>query len=237
MGISQRCRAIGHLGREILLFTGIIQDIGKIEKVERKSQGLLLRIATRLDLATTKPGDSIAVDGACLTVIHKAPPAFSVEVGKETLDRTALSQAKEGQAVNLETALRMSDFLSGHFVTGHVDGTGKIIGILPEGNSFRYRFRTPGRIARYLIEKGSIAVDGISLTVAQCQGPEFSVSVLPYTADHTTLGRKKVGDDVNLEADMIAKYVEKFLQRQEGGREKESRLDLSFLAEHGYIKK
>jgi len=219
------------------LFTGIIQDIGKIDKIDRKGQGLELRISTRLDLSGTRLGDSIAVDGACLTVIHKAPSAFSVEVGKETLERTTLSLTREGQAVNLEMALKMSDSLSGHFVTGHVDGIGKIIGILPEGSSLRYRFRASGGIARYLIEKGSITVDGISLTVAECQGPEFSVSVLPYTAHQTTLGQKGVGDPVNLEADMIAKYVEKFVQREEGEKGKESRVSLSFLADHGYIKK
>lgn len=217
------------------MFTGIIQDIGRVQRVERRSGGLLLTIETRLDLGPTRMGESIAVDGACLTVIQKAMGSFSVEIGKETLERTTFSQVREGQGVNLEMALRMTDSFSGHFVTGHVDGVGKIIGVVSEGNSWRYRFRAPGGIARYLIEKGSIAVDGISLTVAECQGSEFSVSVLPYTADRTTLGRKKAGDPVNLEADMIAKYVEKFVFRNEG--QQNSRVSLTFLAEHGYIKK
>ncbi len=219
------------------MFTGIIQDIGKIQRAERRNQGLYLAIGTRLDLETTKLGDSIAVDGACLTVIQKWSSAFAVEVGKETLERTALSRAKEGQAVNLEMALKMTDSLSGHFVTGHVDGTGEIIDMASEGSSFRYRFRAPAATARYLIEKGSIAVDGISLTVAECQGEEFSVSVLPYTVNQTTLSRKRAGDPVNLEVDMIAKYVEKFVHPGPKSETEDSRISLSFLAEHGFIKK
>jgi riboflavin synthase len=219
------------------LFTGIIQDIGKIREVERKSQGLILSLGTRLDLGATRLGDSIAVDGVCLTVIQKGSSTFSVEVGKETLERTALSQVEEGQAVNLEMALKVTDSLSGHFVTGHVDGTGTISGFFSEGSSWRYHFQAPGKVTRYLIEKGSIAVDGISLTVADCRGPEFSVSVLPYTANQTTLGRKKVGDAVNLEADMIAKYVEKFVRSGDGVQLEDSRITQSFLAEHGFVKK
>lgn len=219
------------------MFTGIIQDIGNVQKVERKNEGLILSIGTRLDLGPTRLGDSISVDGACLTVVQKGSSTFSVEVGKETLERTTLSRVKEGQAVNLEMALKMTDSLSGHFVTGHVDGTGTISGFFSEGSSWRYHFQAPGQVARYLIEKGSISVDGISLTVAECRGLEFSVSVLPYTANQTTLGRKKVGDAVNLEADMIAKYVEKFVHPGDGVQSQESRVTPSFLAEHGYIKK
>ncbi len=219
------------------MFTGIIQDIGKIQRLERRDQGLRLDIATLLDLSAVKLGDSVAVDGACLTVIQKTPSTFSVEAGKETLERTTLSTEREGQRVNLETSLRMSDPLGGHFVSGHVDGTGEIIEKKEEGNSLRYRFRAPQEISRFLIEKGSVAVDGISLTVAECQDQEFSVSVLRYTADQTTLGRKKVGDRVNLEADMIAKYVEKFTRPGEKKESKESRLNLPFLAEHGFVKK
>jgi riboflavin synthase len=219
------------------LFTGLIQDIGKIQRIARRDQGLELTISTRLDLNGTRLGDSIAVDGACLTIIQKSPSGLAAEVGKETMDRTTLSRGKEGRAVNLEMALKMSDSLSGHFVTGHVDGTGEIIGIVPEGISFRYRFRVDPSVARYLVEKGSIAVDGISLTVAGCEGQEFSVSVLPYTLAQTTLGQKAVGDSVNLEGDLIAKYVEKFLRPGENAEAGKSRLSLSFLEEQGFIKK
>ena len=219
------------------MFTGIIQDIGKIQRLERRDQGLRLDIATLLDLSAVKLGDSVAVDGACLTVIQKTPSTFSVEAGKETLEQTTLSTEREGQRVNLETSLRMSDPLGGHFVSGHVDGTGEIIEVNPEGNSLRYRFRAPQEIGRFLIEKGSVAVDGISLTVAECQDQEFRVSVLSYTAQKTTLGMKKAGDRVNLENDMISKYVAKFVSQQTGSAREGSRLDWSFLAEHGFVKK
>ncbi len=222
-----------------ILFTGLIQDIGKIQRAERRDRGLELTIATGLDLSGVRIGDSIAVDGACLTVIQRTPPNFIAEVSKETLERTTLARAREGQPVNLEPALKMTDALGGHFVTGHVDGTGEVTGIVPEGNSFRYRFRVPPSVARYLIAKGSIAVDGISLTVADCEGEEFSASLLPYTLQQTTLGKKKAGDPVNLEGDLLAKYVEKFLRPEEGpGKGKSnSRLSLSFLEEQGFIKK
>jgi riboflavin synthase len=130
----------------------------------------------------------------------------------------------------------MSDPLGGHLVSGHVDGTGEILEIVPEGNSWRYRFRVPREIGRYLVEKGSVAVDGISLTVAECADEEFAVSVIPHTARSTTLGEKKAGDRVNLESDLIAKYVEKFLRQKEGPDQRPSRIDSAFLARHGFSK-
>jgi riboflavin synthase len=138
--------------------------------------------------------------------------------------------------VNLETALKLSDPLGGHLVSGHVDGTGEILEVVPEGNSWRYRFRVPREIGRYLIEKGSVAVDGVSLTVAECGVEEFAASVIPHTALSTTLGRKKAGDRVNLENDLIAKYVEKFLRPREDPEGRPSRIDASFLAQHGFLK-
>jgi riboflavin synthase len=133
-------------------------------------------------------------------------------------------------------ALRMSDPLGGHLVAGHVDGTGEIEEISPEGDSLRYRFRVPLEIGRYLIEKGSVAVDGISLTVAECHDQEFSVSILPHTAERTTLGKKKAGEKVNLENDLIAKYVEKFLRQEKRAERKSSPIDEAFLAKHGFRK-
>ena len=193
-------------------------------------------ISTQLDLGIVKIGDSIAVDGVCLTVVRLSSRAFAVEVSPETLQRTTLRQVKDGQTVNLEMPLKMADPLGGHLVSGHVDGTGEVIEITPRGNALWYRFRVPPEIAHYLIEKGSVAVDGISLTVAGVQDREFSVSVIPHTAEKTTLGKKKAGDQVNLEIDQIAKYVEKFLrQRNEPVRES-SRIDAAFLAEHGFAK-
>ena len=218
------------------MFTGLIQDIGKIQSVGRKGGGLSLLISTRGGLKSAKIGDSIAVDGVCLTIVQVSGRSFTVEVSPETIQRTTLSIAREGQPVNLETALKMSDPLGGHLVAGHVDGTGEIIEIVPEGNSRRYRFRVPREIGHYLIEKGSVAVDGISLTVAECGEEEFSVSVIPHTEAATTLGKKKAGDRVNVENDLIAKYVEKFVRQEGRMLKKNSRIDESFLAEHGFTK-
>jgi riboflavin synthase len=218
------------------LFTGLIQDLGKIRSLERRGEGAFLTVATGLALNDVRVGDSIAVDGVCLTVIRLGSGAFTAEVSPETLGRTTLARARAGRAVNLEKSLRVSDFLGGHLVSGHVDGTGEVAGIVVEGNSWRYRFRAPEEIARYLIEKGSVAVDGISLTVAELAEPEFAVAVIPHTAQTTTLGIRKAGDPVNLEIDPLAKYVEKFLRQAERPAGKGSRLDAAFLAEHGFLK-
>lgn len=218
------------------MFTGIIQDKGRVMSVERQSSGLSLEISTNLDLSSLKIGDSIAVDGVCLTVVKLTGPTFLVEVSPETRQRTTLARIKAGQEVNLEMPLKMSDPLGGHFVAGHVDGPGEIVAIIPEGNSQRYYFRTSPEITKYLIPKGSVAIDGISLTIVDCQGEEFSVVVIPHTAARTTLGKKKVGDQVNLEVDLLAKYIEKFMDRQEVIKPRQSKIDESFLAEHGYIK-
>jgi riboflavin synthase len=220
----------------IKLFTGLIQDVGKIQAMEPRGGGVRLRISTRLDPGSVKIGDSISVDGVCLTVVEAGGTNFTVEASPETLRRTTLSGARRGQRVNLETALRVSDLLGGHLVAGHVDGTGEIMEIAPEGNSWRYRFRVPREIGRYLVEKGSISVDGISLTVAECTDRGFAVSVIPHTAQTTTLGEKKAGDRVNLENDLIAKYVEKFLRPGEEQDRKSSALEASFLAKHGFMK-
>ena len=218
------------------MFTGLIQDMGKIESIDRRGEGMGLTISTQLDLSNAKIGDSISVDGVCLTITKLSGRTFHAEVSPETLRRTTLSTARGGQPVNLEGALKMSDPLGGHLVAGHVDGTGEIIEIVAQGNSIRYRFWAPAEISRFLIEKGSVAVDGISLTVMECQGQEFSVSVIPHTAGATTLGRKKSGDRVNLENDMIAKYVEKFVHAREDLAGEESRIDYAFLAKHGFVK-
>ena len=218
------------------MFTGLIQDIGKIQSIDRRGEGIGLTISTQLDLSQAKIGDSISVEGVCLTITKLSGRAFYAEVSPETLRRTTLPNAREGQPVNLETAMKMSDPLGGHLVSGHVDGTGEIIETVAEGNSIRYRFWVPAEISRFLIEKGSVAVDGISLTVMECQGQEFSVSVIPHTAQSTTLGKKKSGDPVNLENDLIAKYVEKFVHAREDLAGERSRVDYAFLAKHGFVK-
>ena len=216
------------------MFTGLIQDIGEIQSLQHRGGGVSLTISTQLDLRSVKVGDSVAVEGVCLTVVEVSGRAFSVEVSPETLGRTTLASWKKGQRVNLETALKMSDPLGGHLVSGHVDGTGEIAEVAREGNSWRYRFRVPPEVGRYLIEKGSVAVDGISLTVAECRDQGFSVSVIPHTAERTTLGKKKAGDRVNLENDLIAKYVEKFVRQAAGAAPPSTRINAAFLAEHGF---
>lgn len=216
------------------MFTGLIQDVGKIQSIDRRGGGICLTISSQLELSTAKIGDSISVEGVCLTVVKLAGHMFTVEVSPETLQRTTLSTVKEGQPVNLEPALKSSDPLGGHLVTGHVDGTGEIIEARPEGNSIRYRFRVSREIARFLIKKGSVAVDGISLTVMECHDQEFSVSVILHTAQATTLGKKKARDRVNLENDLIAKYVEKFVHQREDLARESSRIDAAFLAKHGF---
>ena len=218
------------------MFTGLIQDVGKIHSIEPRQGGVRLGISTQLNLGSVKIGDSISVDGVCLTVVSLAGKTFTVEVSPETLQKTTLSEARQGQLVNLEMALRMSDLLGGHLVAGHVDGTGEIMEVIPEGNSSRYRFRVPPEVSRYLVEKGSVAVDGISLTVAQCRDEEFTVSVIPHTAQASTLGQKKAGDRVNLESDMIAKYVEKFIRQGETQGGRAAAIDSAFLAKHGFMK-
>ena len=218
------------------MFTGLIQDIGNIQSVVRRGGGGFLTVSTQLDLRATKIGDSIAVDGVCLTVVRLSSGAFTVEVSPETLQRTTLRQAKEGQTVNLEMPLKMADPLGGHLVAGHVDGTGEIIEVAPRGNSLWYHFRIPPEIAHYLIEKGSVAVDGISLTVMETHDQEFSVSVISHTVQATTLGKKKAGDRVNLENDLIAKYVEKFVHQRDDLARGTSRIDAAFLAKHGFTK-
>ncbi len=218
------------------MFTGLIQDIGEIQSLQHRGGGVSLTISTQLDLRSVKVGDSVAVEGVCLTVVEVSGRTFSVEVSPETLGRTTLANLKKGQPVNLETALKMSDLLGGHLVSGHVDGTGEITAVAREGNSLRYRFRVPPEVGRYLIEKGSVAVDGISLTVAECRDQGFSVSVIPHTAERTTLGKKKAGDKVNLENDLIAKYVEKFVHQAGGPASPSTRINAAFLAEHGFGK-
>ena len=195
-----------------------------------------MTVSTRLNLGGVKVGDSISVDGVCLTVVKMSGTTFTVEVSPETLRRSTLAAAGPGYPVNLETALRMSDPLGGHLVSGHVDGMGEILEVASEGNSWRYRFRVPREISRYLVEKGSVAVDGVSLTVAECGEGEFSVSVIPHTAQSTALGRKKAWDRVNLENDIIAKYVEKFLRQKEDPAQPPPRIDAAFLSRHGFTK-
>ncbi|MBI2962687.1 MAG: riboflavin synthase [Deltaproteobacteria bacterium] len=189
------------------MFSGIVEAVGAIRRAEQEASGWRLWVGASLGALAL--GESVCVSGVCLTVVEAGLDAFAVDVSPETLRRSKLGQIRTGDAVNLERSLRLGDRLSGHLVFGHVDGVGRVLGITPEGASAIYRFEAPEAISRYLVEKGSVAVDGVSLTVFHCRERSFSVAVIPHTAHVTTLGRLRPGDAVNLESDMIARYVEK----------------------------
>jgi riboflavin synthase len=193
------------------MFTGIIEDQGIIIKIAKLAQAARLSIESKLPLQEFTLGDSIAVDGVCLTVTTLTDKEFIADVSPETLKRTTLGTKRQGSRVNLERALKLSDRLGGHLVTGHIDGIAVIKSITPVSNAKQIDFSAPGQILRGLVEKGSVAIDGISLTVNQCTDSGFNVMIIPFTASHTTLEQKKPGDKVNIENDLIGKYVEKFL--------------------------
>jgi riboflavin synthase len=192
--------------RGTVMFTGIITDIGTVRRVERRGDTRYV-IQTRYRTEEIDIGASIACSGVCLTVVDKDKDSFSVDVSAETLSRTNLGAWKEGTRINLERALRMGDELGGHVVSGHIDGVGEIVSVTAEGDSQRYRFRAPENIARFIAPKGSVAIDGTSLTVNEVNGTAFGVNIIPHTQAVTTWGHAKPGDTVNIEIDMLARYV------------------------------
>jgi riboflavin synthase len=198
------------------MFTGIIEGLGTIVSVTPGNQGQALTIAADFDLADTKLGASIAVDGACLTAVKLDGRQFSVDVSPETLRRTTLGGLRAGARVNLERALRLGDRLDGHLVSGHVDGIGQIRDRRREGNAIVIRIGVAAELARYMIEKGSVAVAGTSLTINHVGDDGFEVSIIPHTAHLTTIGASRVGQRVNIETDMIGKYIEKFAHGSRG---------------------
>ena len=189
------------------MFSGIIESVGEVQSLRRLRGDAELTV--RSDFRGLALGESIAVNGACMTVASRRGSTFRVVVSAESLRRTTLGSLRARNHVNLERSLRVSDRLSGHFVFGHVDGTGTLVSVTPEGESALYRFSLPSGMARFLVEKGSIAVDGVSLTVFACRRGSFTVSVIPHTAAVTTLGAMRPGQRVNLETDMLARYVER----------------------------
>jgi riboflavin synthase len=215
------------------MFTGIIGAKGLIKRITKKGNDVLMEIETLMEIGDIKTGDSIAVNGACLTVTGKTDKGFTADVSAETLARTNLKILQADDRINLEKALRLSDFLGGHIVLGHVDGMGKIQERNTRSNSIIFGIGVDDTLDRYLVEKGSVTIDGVSLTVNTCKKNIFYVSIIPHTASSTTLETKKPGDLVNIETDILGKYVEKFLNLKQNKRKG---VDMAFLAEHGFIK-
>jgi len=194
------------------VFTGIVQDMGRIVALEPRAGDVRLRVAVeRLPLDAVRSGDSIAVSGVCLTVVEHDAGGFAADVSNETLSLTTLGDLAPGSSVNLEPALRAGDPLGGNLVSGHVDGVGRVVSLAQDARSWRIRFETPPDIARYVARKGSIAIDGVSLTVNEVEGREFGINIIPHTWQVTTIGGYAPGRRVNLEIDPIARYVERLL--------------------------
>src|SRR6185369_15008689 len=215
------------------MFTGLIEDVGKVQKLERRGSSARLAIETALPAAEFQVGDSVAVNGVCLTVTSRAGTLLSFDVSPETLDRSGLGRLTSGNQVNLERAMRLSDRLGGHIVTGHIDCVATIAGRLEESGNIQFSFRIPSENLRYIIEKGSVAIDGISLTVNRVTPDGFSVNIIPHTAQMTTLRFKKPGDKVNMETDIIGKYVERLLTGSSSAREPGG-ISLKKLMENGF---
>lgn len=194
------------------MFTGIITDVGTVRAL-RSGGDVRIEIGTAYDTAGIDIGASICCSGACLTVIDKGAAWFAVEASRETLARTTLGAWEEGTPVNLERALRAGDELGGHIVSGHVDGVATIVSVVPESDSLRFVFAVPEDLERYLAPKGSVTIDGISLTVNEVEAGRFGINVIPHTRDVTTLGAGRAGDAVNVEIDMLARYVARLLER------------------------
>lgn len=215
------------------MFTGITETKGKVVRVDYQGRVRRLVFEVPMDLTEISLGDSINVNGACLTVVEKKGEQISVDLSLETLQRTNLSEVKEGEEVNVERALRLMDRLGGHMVTGHIDGIGTIIGKRREGDFVQIRVQAPRSLMRYIVQKGSIAIDGISLTVNEWVEDEIQITLIPFTLQKTTLLEKKVGDRVNLEVDILGKYVESLLKRKDVDHRG---LERNFLKDHGFLK-
>ena len=225
------------------MFTGITAALGSVRRLARRGEDALLEIETSLDLDDVRIGDSVAISGACLTVTARKPRTFTADVSAETLSRTTLRSLTAGDRVNLEKALRVGDRLGGHIVLGHVDGVGGIVEKTPRSGSLVFGFEIDPGLGRYVVTKGSITVDGISLTVNRCEKNRFYVSIIPHTVAATTLGFKKVADDVNIETDILARYLEKLVtgEKETGGATgpaggSAGGVDLEMLARYGFLK-
>lgn len=219
------------------MFTGIVEEVGRVSSIKNSTNSAILTIEAEKVLEESKIGDSISVNGVCLTVTDISSKSFSADIMHESLKRSSLGELKKGSRVNLERALKLSTRLGGHIVSGHIDGVGKIKSIKKDDNAVWYCIEANEKILKYIIEKGSVAIDGISLTVAEENDKDFSVSVIPHTRAASNLSEKKIGGRVNIENDCIAKYVEKLLHLDgdiSKEKSKESNIDMKFLIENGF---
>lgn len=219
------------------MFSGIVAEVGTVKAVEGSGEAVSLSIEASAAFVDVVIGESIAVNGVCLTAVQRQGSTFAVDVSPETLRATNLGELRPGDGVNLERSLCLHDRIGGHLVSGHVDGVGTILDKRLEANAIHYDIQVPKGLMRYLVPKGSIAVDGISLTVVACLPETFQITIIPHTAAVTTIGHKGVGATVNLECDMIGKYVERVLQaRLEGEGAEAGELQLALLRRHGFAK-
>jgi len=223
------------------MFTGIIEDVGLIEALVPSGEDIRLSIKTdKLDMSDVSLGDSIANNGVCLTVVAMSKNGFSADVSHETIKRTGFASYQAGSKVNLEKALQANSRLGGHIVSGHVDGVGEVLSIAPVGRYVEICVKAPDELAKYLAEKGSITVDGVSLTVNQVDGAKFLLTLIPHSLEETIIGRYIVGTKVNLEVDVIARYLERLMLGDKAayastGTDKKD-ISMEFLAENGYLK-
>lgn len=214
------------------MFTGIVEELGEVVNMTRSANSMILTIHAKKIMSDLKIGDSVSTNGVCLTVTEMGSDYYKADVMHETMNRSSLGKLKRGSHVNLERAMRADGRFGGHIVSGHIDGTGNITSIKKDDNAVWYTIAAPENIMRYIIEKGSVAIDGISLTVAKVTNKDFSVSIIPHTIKETILGEKRVGDIVNLENDLVGKYVEKLLQPADSTQ---SKIDKNFLMMNGFM--
>ncbi|MBE6858589.1 MAG: riboflavin synthase [Ruminococcus sp.] len=215
------------------MFTGIVEEVGTVREIRKGQTSSFIEIQAKTVLSDVHIGDSIAVNGVCLTVTEFSADSFRADVMNETLNRSSLGSLRSGSHVNLERAMPANGRFGGHIVSGHIDGTGVITDIRRDGISVWYTIGTTAAVMRYIVEKGSVAIDGISLTVAKVTDSSFSVSIIPHTAEQTVLSYKKTGDTVNLENDIIGKYVEKLMNPQNSPKEPNG-ITMEFLAKNGF---
>jgi len=214
------------------MFTGIVEEIGQIRRVITGMHSVTLEIKGKTVMEDMKVGDSIAVNGVCLTVTHFQKDSFLADVMHETMNRSSLGSLKAGSLVNLERAMSANGRFGGHMVSGHIDGMGRILGIEKDDTAIWYTIEASDVIMKYIVEKGSVTLDGISLTVAKVMKDSFAVSIIPHTRKETILYTKKRGDSINIENDLVGKYIEKFISAENAGSK--SKLTMAYLAEHGF---